>query len=78
MSQIMYQLHPCEEWKRFKNSPLPDFKHNPDGSLVYEQYTRPGKERQALRDFPILPDKASSTVAASMSHDLLTSLDLHR
>lgn len=78
MSQIMYQLHPCEEWKRFKISPLPGFKYNPDGSLVYEQYTRPGSERQALRDFPILPDKASFTVPAGIFNDVLTSLDLHR
>lgn len=71
----MYQLHPCEEWKRFKNSPLPGPKTNPDGSLVYEQWTRPGHERKPLLDFKLLPDKASF-FALQMSHNLLTSLDL--
>ena len=72
----MYQLHSCEEWKRFKNSPLPGPKASPDGSLVYEQWTRPGHERKPLLDFKLLPDKASF-FAIQMSHNLLTSLDLH-
>ena len=55
----MYQLYPCEEWKRFKKSPLPNPKTNLDGSLVYEQWTRPGEERKPLLDFKLLPDKVS-------------------
>lgn len=74
----MYQLHPCEEWKRFSRMPAPGPKHNPDGSLVYEQWTRPGKDRQPLRDFQILPDKASVIVAPAISHDGLICLDLYR
>lgn len=64
----MYQLHPCAEWKRFGNSPLPEPKHNPDGNPVYEQYTRPGHQRRQLLDFKILPDKASFMLAALVSH----------
>lgn len=71
----MYQLHPCDEWQRFKKSPLPGFKYNPDGTPVYEQWTKEGEERQPLRDFKILPDKASPVVAAAVPHNMLTSLD---
>ena len=74
----MYQLYPCEEWKRFKESPLPNPKRNPDGTLVYEQYTRPGHERQPLLDFKILPDKVSFLVTTALSHDVLMSLDILR
>lgn len=74
----MYQLRPCAEWERFKRSPVPGFKHNPDGTLVYEQWTRDGKQRRPLRDFKILPDKASFIVAVAILHKMLTSLDLHR
>lgn len=74
----MYQLHPCEEWKRFKKSPLPKPKTNPDGSLVYEQWTRPGDERKPLLDFKLLPDKASFLFKVEIFHHVLTSLDLLR
>lgn len=73
----MYTLHPCAEWKRFKDSRRPGPKQNPDGSLVYEQWTRPGHERRPLLDFKILPNKASLIIAAAMIYDVLTSLDLH-
>ena len=63
----MYQLRPCKKWKRFKDSDLPGPKKNPDGSPVYEQYTRPGDERRVLLDFKILPDKVSSTIVAVTS-----------
>ncbi|KAF6241833.1 hypothetical protein HO173_000545 [Letharia columbiana] len=74
----MYQLHPCAEWRRFKDSPLPEPKYNPDGTVVYEQWTRPGQGRRPLLDFKLLPDKASFIVANAIFHDVLTSLDLHR
>ena len=74
----MYQLYPCAEWKQFRDLPLPEPKYNLDGTPVYEQYTRPGHQRRQLLDFKILPDKASFIVAATVSHVVLTSLDLHR
>ena len=74
----MYQLDPCDEWERFKKSPVPGFKYNPDGTLVYEQWIRDGEERRPLRDFKILPDKASLIVANAVPYDMLTSLDLQR
>ena len=77
-SQIMYQLHPCDEWERFKKTALPGPKHNPDGTLVYEQWTRPGQDRRPLLDFKILPDKVSLLCAVARSHDVLMFLDLHR
>lgn len=73
----MYQLHPCAEWQRFKATSLPEPKKNPDGSPVYEQYTRPGDERQVLLDFKILPDKVSFIVATAISQYVLMSLDLN-
>lgn len=74
----MYELHPCEQWKRFKRSPLPGPKTNPDGSLIYEQWTRPGQERKPLLDFKLLPDKVSLSFTVAKSNDVLTSLDLLR
>ena len=73
----MYELHPPAEWKLFKDRPLPGPKKNPDGSLVYEQWTRPGQNRQPLLDFKLLPDKASFILTAAITHDVLTSLDFH-
>ena len=62
----MYQLYPCEAWWRFKALRPPGPKKNADGSLVYEQYTRPGYLRERLLDFKILPDKASFIVTATI------------
>ena len=62
----MYQLRPCREWGRFRDAALPGPKMNPDGSPVYEQYTRPGCERRVLLDFKILPDKVSQAQSWSL------------
>ena len=74
----MYTLQPCVEWKRFRGSKRPEPKQHPDGSPMYEQWTRPGSSPQVLRDFKILPDKASFTCSAATSDGLLTSVDIHR
>lgn len=62
----MYELYPCDEWRRFKTLRRPLPKQNADGSFVYEQYTRPGRLRDRLLDFKILPDKASSIVTTAI------------
>ena len=45
---------------------LPEPKEHPDGTPVYEQWTRPGTQRQVLLDFKILPDKASLIYSADI------------
>ena len=60
----MYTLQPCAEWKRFRSSSRPKPKKHQDGTLIYEQWTRPGTQRQVLLDFKILPDKASFICSA--------------
>ena len=63
----MYQLHPCEEWTRFKYSALPEPKQSADGSPVYEQWTRSGQKRRQLLDFKILPDKVNLLATLALS-----------
>ena len=59
LPSILYTLHPPASWHDFRLSPPAPPEKDADGNLVLEKYPLPGKRVKPLRDYKILPDKAS-------------------
>lgn len=64
LPRIMYQLWPCKEWQRFKDSPKPPQMKDAQGNLMVEHSPWPREAPRAMLDFPILKgmNKISTTV----------------
>lgn len=55
MPEIIYQLHPDDEWYVLKNHPQkPAQKRNAQGELMWEQFPEPGQPRRAILDWKIV------------------------
>ena len=52
----MYILEPPPGWAEFRKSPRPPQKVDTNGDLMFEKHQKPGKTREPLLDFKILPD----------------------
>ena len=65
--EVMYYLHPPQEWIAFRGAPLPAQRRDAQNNLMFERFPRQGLPARPLLDFPILPDRVSLDLPTQVS-----------